>query len=176
MSSSKDPARDKSDDADRPPSLFLPRGEYGGDYDVALLEQYKLFVRSAERVSSRRIATHRYLLTVNAVLAALYGLQQWQSAGDYWALFIPVAGTAVAVLWLRIIASHCNLNATKFDIIHKMESRLPAAPFRHEWDPANQKKPYIEVTKIERAIPWMFITMHAAFVLVSLLRWTDTIS
>lgn len=48
---------------------------YGGSFNADLLDQYKLYVQSAENVSTRRIASMRYLLTLNSALIALYGLQ-----------------------------------------------------------------------------------------------------
>ena len=47
---------------------------YCGSFNVDLLEQYKLYVQSAENVSARRVASSRYLLTINAALVALYGI------------------------------------------------------------------------------------------------------
>ena len=38
---------------------------YGGSFNADLLEQYKLYVQSAENVSARRVASSRYLLTLN---------------------------------------------------------------------------------------------------------------
>ena len=48
---------------------------YSGSFHADLLEQYKLYVQSAENVSARRVASNRYLLTLNAALIALYGVQ-----------------------------------------------------------------------------------------------------
>ena len=57
-------------------SLFNHSEEsYGDSFNAHLLEQYKLYVQSAENVSARRIASSRYLLTLNAAIVALYGLQ-----------------------------------------------------------------------------------------------------
>ena len=53
----------------------LTEKSYGGDYHHAVLEQYKLYVRSAEYVSARRLTSNRSLLTLNSALVALYGIQ-----------------------------------------------------------------------------------------------------
>ena len=47
---------------------------YGDSFVPDLLEQYKLYVQSAENVSARRVSSNRYLLALNAALVALYGL------------------------------------------------------------------------------------------------------
>ena len=141
---------------------------YGSTFNADLLEQYKLYVQSAENISSGRIATGRYLLTLNAALLALSGL--WLSNPDsgYLVLAIPAVGVLVSVLWYLIIKSYGNLNEIKFKLIHKLEERLPAALFKDEWDMARQEsgKSYTPVTKIERWLPFLFISAHAALAII----------
>ena len=62
---------------DKPAKQLLrcDRESYGDSFTSDLLEQYKLYVQSAENVSARRVASSRYLLTLNAALVALYGVQ-----------------------------------------------------------------------------------------------------
>ena len=43
-----------------------PDRQYGDSFTADLLEQYKLYVQSAENVSARRVQSSRYLLTLNA--------------------------------------------------------------------------------------------------------------
>ena len=42
--------------------------DYEGTFKTDLLQQYKLYVQSAENVSARRVASSRYLLTLSAAL------------------------------------------------------------------------------------------------------------
>lgn len=135
---------------------------YDGTYKSDLLEQYKLYVQSAENVSARRVASSRYLLTLNVALVALYGLQSSDIGSNWWALLIPILGSLVSVLWLRIIKSHRDLNTIKFGIIHELEQSLPAALFEREWRLAErgQGKLYRAVTDIERWIPGAFLGLH----------------
>lgn len=137
---------------------------YGDTFSADLLEQYKLYVQSAENISSSRIATTRYLLTLNAALLALHGLQLSNPDSSYAVLAIPVTGVLVSVLWHKIIKSYGNLNGIKFDIIHKLEERLPATLFKTEWDVVAHRngKPYTPVTKIEQWLPLLFIVAHVA--------------
>ena len=149
---------------DKPAQEFLrcDRESYGDSFTSDLLEQYKLYVRSAESVSSRRIASSRYLLTLNVALVALYGLQSSTLDSGWWTILIPVLGIPVSILWHRIIRSHKNLNDVKFRIIHELEERLPAALYAYEWRLANEGrgKPYRSVTDIERWIPLAFVGLH----------------
>ena len=154
------------------------RNEYDGDnYDEALLEQYKIYVRSAENISSNRISTSRYLLTLNAALLALYGLQMSSLDSSYLVLAIPVAGGLISMLWHRLIKSYGNLNSIKFELIHKLEEDLPAALFKTEWDIVKKRsgKPYIPVTKIEQWLPLLFVAGHVVLAIVWALGYFGTI-
>lgn len=142
--------------------VHTTKERYGDAFGADLLEQYKLYVQSAENISSNRIATTRYLLTLNAALLALYGLQPLNLGSSDLALAIPVTGVLVSALWYGIIRSYRNLNGIKFELIHKLEERLPATLFKTEWDVVKHRsgKPYIPVTKIERWLPLLFIAAH----------------
>ena len=149
----------------------LTRDACDGTFDATLLEQYKLYVQSAENVSARRVASSRYLLTVNAALVALYGLQSGFLDPPWLAVLVPILGMLVSVLWHRIITSHRDLNAVKFAIIHELEQKLPVALYTHEWRLADggRGKRYRSVTDIERWIPLTFFALH--LVLLALIAW-----
>ena len=137
------------------------RDAYGETFTTHLLEQYKLYAQSADHVSSRRLASSRFLLALNAGLAALYGIQP-EGFDSGWALSVPTLGIIVSHLWSRIIQSHRELNRVKFELIHELERHLPAAPYTHEWRLAEQGRgrSYRTVTDIERWLPWTFLTLH----------------
>ena len=136
--------------------------DYEGSFKADLLEQYKLYVQSAENVSARRVQSSRYLLTLNAALVALYGFQSAGFGQNYWALVVPVVGIAVSLLWYLIIKSHADLNRVKFNVIHEFERHLPAAMYRYEWRLAEdgKGKSYRAVTAIEKWIPILFAILH----------------
>ena len=137
---------------------------YDDPCTTVLLEQYKLYVQTAENVSSRRVATSRYLLTLSAAFVALYGLQLPILNEGYGVLVVPVTGVFVALLWYKSIKSYHDLNRVKFKIIHELEQHLPARLFTHEWRIARKgdDKRYTKITDIERWIPLMFVVLHAA--------------
>lgn len=145
---------------------------YGGSFTTDVLEQYKLYVQSAENVSARRVASSRYLLTLNAALIALYGVQSAGFGQSSWmTLPIPVIGIFVSLLWYWIIKSHADLNRVKFDVIHELERYLPAAMYKYEWQLAEEGKgkTYRAVTNIERWIPALFGLMHVVLGIVIVL-------
>ena len=162
-------------------SLFQSAGEsYEGSFKADLLEQYKLYVQSAENVSARRVASSRYLLTLNVALVALYGLQSANFGQTYWTLLVPVLRITVSLLWHQIIKSHRDLNAVKFEIIHELERQLTAALFYYEWQIAGEGKgkSYNPVTHIERWIPIAFVALHlvatvlTVLTIAGLMNWT----
>lgn len=141
---------------------------YGDSFTSDLLEQYKLYVESAENVSARRVASSRYLLTLNAALAALYGIQSAGFGQSCWTLLVPAVGIPVSLLWYLIIKSHADLNRVKFDVIHEFERHLPAAMYKYEWQLANrgQGRTYRAVTTIERWLPVLFTILHIGLAVV----------
>ena len=162
-------------------SLFQFTGEtYKGSFNADLLEQYKLYVQSAENVSARRVASIRYLLTLNVALVALYGLQTANFGQTYWTLLVPVLGIPVSLLWHQIFKSHRDLNSMEFDIIHELGRHLPAALFHYEWQLAGEGKGRSDnpVTHIERWIPIAFVALHltatvlTVLTIVGLMDWT----
>ena len=144
---------------------------YGGSFRRDLLEQYKVYVQSAENVSARRVASSRYLLALNAALVALYGVQSAGFGPSYWTLLVPVVGLPVSLLWYLIIKSHADLNRVKFDVIHKLERHLPASIYKYEWQLAEEGrgKSYRAVTEIERWIPVLFAALHVCLTIMIIL-------
>lgn len=158
---------------ERHPESLIGQTEksYGESFKADLLEQYKLYVQSAENVSARRVVSNRYLLTLNAALVALYGLQSANFGQGYWTLLIPVIGISVSLLWYLIIKSHANMNRIKFDVIHKLEQYLPAAMYRYEWTLAEEGrgKAYRAVTTLEQWIPILFAVLHVVLAVTIIL-------
>ncbi len=150
---------------------------YGDSFNAHLLEQYKLYVQSAENVSARRVASSRYLLTINAALVALYGFQSADFGESWWMLGVPIVGVIVSVLWFLIIKSHADLNRVKFKIIHELEQHLPAAIYEHEWQLAEsgRGKAYRAVTRIERWIPAVFGVLHVVLGVVMVLGLAEVV-
>ena len=165
--------------ADQPDSrLFhISKETYGDSFRTDLLEQYKLYVQSAENVSARRVASSSYLLTLNTALVALYGLQSASFGENWWTLLVPIAGILVSWLWGRIIKSHADLNRVKFALIHDMEHHLPAAMYKCEWQltEGGQGKAYRAVTTRERWIPGLFAGLHAILAIRIILEVTGVL-
>ncbi|MCY4490826.1 MAG: hypothetical protein OXC46_05100 [Thaumarchaeota archaeon] len=147
--------------ADQHDDNYIRKGSYNDSFTTALIEQYKMYVQTADNVSARRIATSRYLLTLNVALIAVYGFQLSISSQWYFTFLVPVTGVIVSLLWYMIIKSHHDLNKIKFKLIHELEKNLPAALFTQEYMVGEgSDKSYTKVTDIEKLIPFLFIGIH----------------
>lgn len=141
--------------------------DYGNTYTSDLLELYKLYVSSAEKVSDRRQAANSFYLALNTGLLTALGvfLQLRALPMDSPGLFIAVAlvGLAISLLWLRSVDSYRNLNSAKFQVIHAIEEYLPVRLYRAEWEVVGKgedRKRYRRFTEVERIVPWVFVVVH----------------
>ena len=153
--------------------------DYGPDYQAHLLEQYKLFVESADRVSARRLDTNRYFLTVNTALftllgaASTIGLERLRLG---WAGFIAAAGIALCYSWFRLVRSYQGLNRGKFEVIHHLERQLPHPLFTDEWERLGRgedPKRYLPFTSVECWVPWVFVALYVVLFVWSCLGSVD---
>jgi hypothetical protein len=150
----------------RPVSLFAAeQATYGDSYRGHLLEQYKIYVESASKISERRTSANNYLITVNGFLITLYGLaasSPLAGKGRPWQYAVPFAGILICLAWLSLIKAYRDLNTAKFAVIHEIEARLPLALFGYEWHIADRGKSarYRPLTHIEPAIPWTFMGLY----------------
>lgn len=156
---------DKSDK----PLVQHSKETYGDDFNAHLLEQYKLYVQSADNVSARRIASSRYLLTINVALIAIFGVDLGTPYQSIALVFAPGIGVLVSLVWLLIIRSSKRMNTVKFEIIHKLEQLLPASLYEYEWQKLQKGKftSYVSVTDIEQWVPIMFFGVYVVLYIMT---------
>jgi len=152
--------------------LRVPPEDYGDRYRDHLLDQYKLYVDGADRISQRRTAANNYLLTVNAFLVTFFGYAS--SITDDWTFRVlsPVAGILVCAAWYSLIKSYRTLNTAKFGVIHEIEQQLPVGPYGREWEAAEagKGKKHKPLTKVEVLIPIIFMILYLLLAVLSSLR------
>ncbi|MDC1512882.1 hypothetical protein N8456_02135 [Porticoccaceae bacterium] len=123
-----------------------------------LLEQYKLYVEMADRISQRRTSANTYFLSVNSAILAFVGYLTSESTPDYMWL-LALAGYLLTIFWYNIVLSYKNLNTEKWQVVHDIEKRLPISPYDAEWDAVQRgcnPKLYRPITHIESWVPWIF--------------------
>ena len=154
---------------------LMSEKEYGSGYSDHLLEQYKLYVEMADRISQRRQLANSFFLAVNTALIALMGVAgpaKLDSIETAWFAIVGIAGVILSFSWYRLIRSYRDLNAAKFRVILAIESHLPIRPYEAEWaDVGEGDKPsrYLPFTWIEAKIPWVFAVLFAALIVGSVI-------
>lgn len=155
---------------------------YTGDaekYQSAILEQYKLCVEMADRISARRALANGFFLTLNTAVLTTIGV----FLGIFWkdrpnvpvfSLVLPLVLLLVLCLaWFWLVRSYRQLNSGKYAVIGALEERLPASPYwRAEWTALGEGKDkaiYWPLTHLEQWVPSVFAFMYICGFLVVLL-------
>ena len=145
--------------------------QYGEKYPDHLLEQYKLYVEMADRISQRRDQSNKFYATVYSALAAVLLLTARfdlsDSALTIVFLAVGTVGAALALIWWLNIKSYRAINSAKFDVIHEIETRLPFPGYQREWEllrPTDSPPKYLQLTRIEQYVPAVFLLLSLALV------------
>lgn len=140
--------------------------DYGVNYQIHLLDQYKLYVEMADRVSQRRDQSNRfYAGLVSAIIALLVVMGRLGVSGSDWNIALLVAGllgASLSVVWFINLGSYRALNTAKYRVINAVESQLPHAGFTDEWDylrPSEGPARYFQLTRIERYVPILVMAL-----------------
>ncbi|WP_052692106.1 RipA family octameric membrane protein [Teredinibacter purpureus] len=134
-------------------------------YQAHMLEQYKLYQSSAEKISDRRQTANSFFVTINTALVSLISYLNFggETPSEYYWL-VSLAGIAISYMWYRLVRSYKDLNSAKFKVIHEIEKSLPVSPYDAEWEAVGRgEKPelYLPFTHIEIFVPWVFIALHS---------------
>jgi hypothetical protein len=131
-----------------------------------VLEQYKLYVEMADRVSARRGAANTFFLTLNtAAVSAIGILWSGHLRESRWILGFLFGGLIIQCLaWFWLLRSYRQLNTAKYAVVGALEERLPASPYwAAEWialgegkDPAR----YWPLSHLEQSIPVLFAVIY----------------
>lgn len=137
-------------------------------YQSAVLEQYRLYVEMADRVSQRRGLANTFFLTLNTAIFTVIGVF-WEARPQtepWWLVFPLAAVLGQCAAWFYIVRSYRLLNTAKFQVVGTLEERLPASPFwRAEWALLGEGKDprrYWPLSHIEKWIPILFAGTYLA--------------
>jgi drug/metabolite transporter (DMT)-like permease len=153
-------------------------GSYATDADFrylsAVLEQYKIYVEMADRISARRALTNTFFLTLNTLVLTVFGFF-WRDRPTTIPLLAAILGLLVllgqAIVWWLILLSYRQLNSGKYKVVGLLEERLPASPYwSAEWKALGEGesiKQYFPLTHVEQWVPVLFAVVYIlGFVLV----------
>ena len=118
--------------------LFKNESTYGDKYKDHLLEQYKLYIEMADKISERRATANSFFLSLNSFLLTVLGIlpQLKSNIIEFtvlWIIIVSIAGTSFCISWIMIIRAYKSLNGAKFKIINKIEDNLPVSMYNSEW-------------------------------------------
>lgn len=127
-----------------------------------LMEQYKLYVEMADRISARRHSVNVYFLTLNTTMLGALGFlfDKIKLVSPSYLVIIPLLGVLVlTIAWWWLLRSYKNLNTAKFKVIGSLEKQLPHNPYAHEWKELGEGsdiKRYLPLTDLEKIVPIVF--------------------
>lgn len=135
-------------------------------YQAAVLEQYRLYVEMADRISARRALANTFFLTLHTAIFTLIGIF-WKDRpdGSPWLLLLPLSvSLGLCLAWFWLVRSYRQLNSGKFAVIGALETRLPASPFwSAEWTALGKggdKSRYWPLTHLEQWVPVLFAVSY----------------
>ncbi len=143
-------------------------------YGEALLEQYKLYVELADRVSQRRGVANSFFLLVNSSAVVILGSLgvSFKAASPWLFVFPTVILICICIVWFYLVRSYSQLNSGKWKVVGVMEERLPASPWwRAEWQALGAGKDrslYWPLTHLEKWVPLVFVLLYAGMLAIAL--------
>lgn len=148
----------------------ISKEEYGETYNSVVLEQWKTCVEMANSNTEKRTNSNNIFITINAALLTVVSFSL-----EYKSILLSIVGIAVCIVWLYSIDNYKKLSSVKYHIINEIECQLPLAPFADEWERLKNEKQYIGLTKIEKVLPWLFISLYAISIIWPIAKWISTI-
>lgn len=138
-------------------------------YRGMVLEQYKLYVEMADRISNRRGLTNTFFLTLNTLIATIFGIL-WRdrpaSISVAVLLLVLLVTLGQCAAWWFIVRSYRQLNSGKYKVVGLLEERLPASPYwSAEWTAlggGNNPRLYLPLSHVEQWVPILFALAYVA--------------
>lgn len=132
-------------------------------YFEHILEQYKIAVEMADRVSARRNLANTFFLTLHtlAIGTASFVFEKGPRTSSPWLNIFPlIALLVLCYVWWRLLRSYRQLNQAKYQVIGEFERKLPTSPYwSAEWKLLEEgKNPavYKPLSDVENWVPIIF--------------------
>lgn len=142
----------------------LVNEDYGEHLQEHLLEQYKLFVQTSLDVTTKRLESNKFHLTLNSVV---FGIASYLTTLNQYAVVIlfSFVGILISYVWRRSILAYKELNKAKFKVILELETHLPACVFKCEEKHSLSK--YHGLTSTEKWYPIIFMGLYISVIAVA---------
>ncbi|MFE0514175.1 hypothetical protein [Streptomyces sp. NPDC058964] len=143
--------------------------EVNDRYRQAILEQYKLCVEMADRVSSRRNLTNTFFLSLNSAVVAVVAAVSGGVAADV-SIWLSAAGLTILLAqctaWFVMVRSYRQLNSAKYAVIGAFEEQLPAFAYsRAEWGALGEGRDWRKYMPLTHVEQWVPVTFALAYLL-----------
>lgn len=132
-------------------------------YQNHILEQYKMYVEMADRISARRNSANTFFLSINSTILAsiAFLFDKIQLIEPRWVIIFPILSILILCLvWWWLLTSYRKLNSAKYKVVGQLEAKLPSSPYwSAEWyelGEGKDPKKYLPLTAIEKWIPVVF--------------------
>lgn len=132
-----------------------------------ILEQYKLYVEMADKISERRSSVNTFFLTANSIILTVVSINGFDIAKFSW--LITAVGLIFSYTWYYLLQSYKLLNSGKFRVVHKIEQKLPLNLYAFEWEILGEGKDrakYWPISHIEKILPALFAIIYIVFQIV----------
>lgn len=131
-----------------------------------IFKQYEMFVSSADKVSSNRIDTNNFFMSINSGVLTIYSMFFEKMTSVAW--IVPILGIIISFAWIRMLKSYSMLNSAKFKVINQIENQLPLQPYNDEWRILENNCEYKILSKIEKQIPYAFGIVYFVLLIMQL--------
>ena len=132
-------------------------------YQEHILEQYKICVEMADKISERRNLANVFFLTLNTLCITAIGflMEKIPLVNPKWVIVFPLFGILLlCLIWWWLVRSYRDLNSAKWKVIGLLEAKLPSSPFwSAEWTELGKGEDiskYLPLTALEKFVPIVF--------------------
>jgi hypothetical protein len=161
-------------------SRVYNKENYGEKFHDHLVEQYKIYVEMADRLSARRNQINSFYISVLSSLLALLVLitnkdiKQFNDTTFQYFSFLAVGilGLILCIVWYLNIQSYRHLSSSKFKVINELEALLPFPCYEHEWQFIKQDRThnrYFIQTALEKLVPVILAIPYSGLVIYSII-------
>lgn len=138
------------------------------------LEQYKMYVESAEKVSDRRSNLNTFYLSLTTTIAGVIGYLKTNTVenSEYLIIGLSISAILICIYWVNLLENYRKLNSGKFKVIHEIEKELPLNLYEYEWEKlgqGNDPKLYKKLSNVEKIIPFIFGTLFLLVVIIEII-------
>ena len=140
-------------------ALFSKVNSEADAFSWLLLEEYKIMLDTSEKMMERRQGTNNFYITLcTAMLTVVVGFIATKANTFAWSgvtLIISLMMLVVCYNWMKTLEAYGLSNQAKYEVLNKIEEKLPASIFAGEWE-YGKTIDYSSYSKRESNIPETF--------------------